>query len=181
MSHEIHYWDAALQARAERLVAQLRHMRIVDPAAGRLSVGHPLTGSRAISPTFRLGTKDAAYLLQGLVAMDEAQVREAAGGRTGFMPVLLGIQQKTIRYKRADPQEHWKSWKELIEQQQRTGVGRGDCEDLASAVAGELRFNGIPARTYVYQSAPTLYHVVVKTKRWGLLDPSRSAGMEGNG
>ena len=57
----------------------------------------------------------------------------------------------------------------------------GDCEDLASAVVAELVYNGIPARTYVYRSGGKLYHVVVKTDRWGLLDPSRAAGMEGNG
>jgi hypothetical protein len=57
----------------------------------------------------------------------------------------------------------------------------GDCEDLSSAVAAELTYNGIPARTYVYKSGGKLYHVVVKTDRWGLLDPSRAAGMDGNG
>jgi hypothetical protein len=52
-----------------------------------------------------------------------------------------------------------------------------NCEDFSSAVAAELRFAGIPASTYVYKSGPSLYHVVVKTDKWGLLDPSRSAGM----
>jgi len=61
------------------------------------------------------------------------------------------------------------------------GIGYGDCEDLASAVVAELTRSGIPARTYVYQSAAKLYHVVVKTDRWGLVDPSRAAGMDGNG
>lgn len=61
------------------------------------------------------------------------------------------------------------------------GTGFGDCEDLASGVAAELSRSGIKARTYVYQSGPKLYHVVVKTDRWNLLDPSRDAGMQGNG
>lgn len=35
------------------------------------------------------------------------------------------------------------------------------------------------AYPYVYQSAPGLSHVVVRT-RWGVIDPSRAAGMGWN-
>ena len=96
------------------------------------------------------------------------------------MPILRGIQSGRVRYDRRDPQEHWQTWCELYGQM-RKGIAHGDCEDLAAAVAAELLYAGKHARTYVYQSGPSLYHVVVKTKRWGLLDPSRAAGMGGNG
>jgi hypothetical protein len=136
-------------------------------------------GSAKISPTFRLQTNEAAHLLQGLVAVDLSQIKgefDRLGARgKGQFPVLQGIQKGTIRYKRYDPREHWKTWREIVMS------GTGDCEDLSAAVVAELRYNGVPARTYVYQSAPKLYHVVVSTERWGLMDPSRAAGMEGNG
>lgn len=137
-------------------------------------------GSRAISPYFRLETQEAANLLDGLVSVDLGQIDRLLG-RKGVYPIISGIHRGTVRYKRADPNEHWKSWREMKAELDRTGMATGDCEDLSSSVSAELLFNGIPARTYVYQSGPKLYHVVVKTDRWGLLDPSRSAGMGGNG
>jgi hypothetical protein len=127
-----------------------------------------------ISPTLKLQTHEAANMLDGLVSVGLSQLDRSKLPR-GEYPVIRGIQMGAIRYRRSDPQEHWKTWREVL------GTGQGDCEDLASAVVAELRYNGIPARTYVYQSGPKLYHVVVKTDKWGLLDPSRAAGMEGNG
>ena len=136
-----------------------------------------------IHPTIRVTTQDAANLLDGIVSTGLGQMRRAPAqlGGVGKFPILRGIQAGTVRYERSDPDEHWQTWGELVDQLQRTGRAKGDCEDLASAVAAELLFNGIPARTYVYRSGPQLYHVVVKTERWGFLDPSRAAGMESNG
>jgi hypothetical protein len=134
-----------------------------------------------MSPTFRIRTVDAANLLDGVVSMNLGQMAKSRYGAPGHFPILRGIQRGTVRYRRADPDEHWKTWRELMEELEHRGRAFGDCEDLASAVAAEMLYNGTGARTYVYKSAPKLYHVVVKTDRWGLLDPSRAAGMEGNG
>lgn len=145
---------------------------------------HGLTGgvgSRAISPHFELETHEAASLLDGLVSVDLSQIQRKLNGEKGEYPVISGIQAGRVRYRRADPTEHWKTWREMGAEMKRTGLATGDCEDLSTAVAAELLYNGIPARTYVYQSGPKLYHVVVQTDRWGLLDPSRAAGMDGNG
>ena len=133
-----------------------------------------------ISPSFRLRTDDAANLLDGLVSVNLAQIDRARLPK-GRYPVIEAIQAGRLRYRRADPNEHWQTWQELTQPIFNGGRGYGDCEDLSAAVAAELTYNGIPARTYVYKSGGKLYHVVVKTKRWGLLDPSRAAGMEGNG
>jgi hypothetical protein len=143
-------------------------------------------GSRAISPLFRVDTREAAGLLFGLQIANERAIgrvraRLQVGDARPTLPILEGILRGTVRYRRSDPREHWQTWRELNQQLQARGVAFGDCEDLASAVAAELQIAGEPARTYVYQSGPKLYHVVVATKRWGLLDPSRAAGMEGNG
>ncbi len=134
-----------------------------------------------MSPGFKLETRDAASLLDGLVSVNLSQMGRASfGGRTRY-PILRGIQTGRVRYERYDPNEHWKSWGELTSELANGGVATGDCEDLSSAVVSELMFGGIPARTLVYKSGPRLYHVVVKTDRWGVMDPSRAAGMEGNG
>ena len=132
-----------------------------------------------MNPKFALRTPEAANLLDGLVSVNLAQMDKAFGGEKGHFPVIRAIQNGTLRYRRADPEEHWKSWREVMSGASQ-GVG-ADCEDLSSAVAAELLYNGIPARTYVYQAGPKLYHVVVSTPKWGYLDPSRAAGMEGNG
>jgi len=156
------------------------------PATQRfLASGHPELlsrrfGSRAISPYFRLGTADAANLLDGLVSVDLGQL-ERRGVPPGSFLLIKAIQDGRVRYRRRDPREHWKTWDELMAPVFSGGTGFGDCEDLASGVAAELSRSGIKARTYVYQSGPKLYHVVVKTDRWNLLDPSRDAGMQGNG
>lgn len=133
-----------------------------------------------VTPFIRVATPDAANLLDGIVSANLGQMRRRKADPKA-MPILRGIQSGRVRYKRSDPREHWQTWDELMLQLQDGGTARGDCEDLSSAVAAELLFAGEEARTYVYQSAPHLYHVVVQTKRWGLLDPSRAAGMGGNG
>lgn len=141
-----------------------------------------VSGSAALSPTFRLRTREAVHLLKGLVAVDLAQVGERfAGLRGGGFPLIRAIQTGRVRYERADPDEHWQSYREIMAPVSRGGIGRADCEDLSAGVTAELLYNGIEARPYVYKAAPRLYHVVVQTKRWGFLDPSRAAGMEGDG
>ena len=135
----------------------------------------------AISPYIRLETHEAANMLDGLVSVGLSQIAKSKYNPQGNYPIIRAIQKGTLRYRRADPNEHWKSWGEMIRELHTGGGATGDCEDLSSAVAAELLHNGIPARTYVYRSGGKLFHVVVKTKRWGLLDPSRAAGMEGNG
>jgi hypothetical protein len=131
-----------------------------------------------ISPRFKLGTEEAANLLDGLVSVGISQIHKAKIPK-GVYPILSGVQSGRVRYERYDPDEHWQSWRELRQQLERSGRARGDCEDLSAAIVAELTVNGIEARTYTYNSAPGLYHVVVWTRRWGLLDPSRAAGMEG--
>lgn len=134
----------------------------------------------AVSPYFNLTPDEAANLLDGLVSVGLAQLSRANVPK-GQYPVIEGIQAGRIRYRRRDPREHWQSWREMTQPMFGGEIAYGDCEDLSAAVAAELSYNGIPARTYVYKSGPKLYHVVVKTDQWGLIDPSRDAGMEGNG
>lgn len=133
-----------------------------------------------VTPYIRIATRDAANLLDGIVSANLGQMRHAKADPKA-MPILRGIQSGRVRYKRADPREHWQTWSDLVAQLANGGTAQGDCEDLSSAVAAEMMFAGEDARTYVYQSGPHLYHVVIKTKRWGILDPSRAAGMGGNG
>ena len=133
-----------------------------------------------ISPRFELTSPEAANLLDGLVSVNLSQMN-GQGLPKGQYPIVRAIQTGRLRYRRLDADEHWQTWRELMQQLAQGGTSYGDCEDLSAAVAAELLRNGEKARTYVYRSSPRLYHVVVKTQRWGLLDPSRAAGMEGNG
>jgi len=137
-----------------------------------------------MNPTFKISSQDATHLLEGLVNVNQAQIdrRKAKGNYEPFL-ILKAIQQGKLRYRKADPSEHWQSYEELrssVADEKMAGTVRGgaDCEDLAAAVVAELRTEGIPARTYVYKAKPGLFHVVVHTKQWGLLDPSITAGMK---
>ena len=141
-----------------------------------------------MDPKFNIPSKDATHLLRGLVAVNEAQLRRriAAGTLKDPFFITRAIQDGRLKYKRADPSEHWQTWEELYrsvnnDKLSGTIAGGADCEDLAAAVVAELKLAGIPARTYVYKAKPKLFHVVVLTNRWGFLDPSRDAGMAGNG
>lgn len=157
--------------------------RFLEHQAHGQAHGHD--GSRAVQPTIRISTPDAANLLDGIVSANLGQMRRRKVPPTGpgSMPILRGIQSGRVRYDRADPDEHWQTWDELIAQLAKRGgkgIARGDCEDLSSAVVAEMIYAGEDARTYVYKSGGSLYHVVVWTKKWGLLDPSRAAGMGGD-
>jgi hypothetical protein len=55
--------------------------------------------------------------------------------------------------------------------------GGGDCEDLATWRAAELRAVGEPARVIVYRSAPSVLHAVVRRGDGRIEDPSRRLGM----
>jgi len=137
-----------------------------------------------MNPTFKISSTDATHLLEGLVKVNQAQIqrRKKKGIYKPFF-LLKSIQEGKLKYKKADPSEHWKSYEELhssVANEKMSGTERGgaDCEDLSAAVVAEFREEGIPARTYVYHARPGLYHVIVSTKKWGLLDPSITAGMK---
>jgi len=81
-----------------------------------------------------------------------------------------------VRYQREpDGLERWQSIPELLASK------RGDCEDLACALAAERRFyDRIPARAVArgrHQGDHVLYHVVVQYPDGRLEDPSRRLGM----
>jgi len=119
-----------------------------------------------------LDPRHAAGVLAGLVQSDLMQIADA--GEVGKLPVLKGLQDGTIKYRKADPNEEWLTWEQVKTR------GTGDCEDLTTAVASELISAGIPARPVAYQAQPGLWHVVVQVE--GVpgveyIDPSREGGM----
>lgn len=120
-----------------------------------------------------LNAREAAQLLTGLVAVNLEQLRQAAASGVPLPSMIGEINAGRVRYRRADPLEHWKSYRELLRD------GWGDCEDLAPACVAELLLRGIYATPWVYRSnaATGTYHVILWAEPWGLLDPSRSAGM----
>lgn len=121
-----------------------------------------------------LGPTEAAGVLAGLVQANLLQIAEA--GKASTFPVTCGLVDGSIKYVKADPQEQWKTWQQVIED------AAGDCEDLAPAVASELVAAGIVARPVAYEAAPGLWHVVVEIQGVpgvDFIDPSREGGMGG--
>ena len=135
-----------------------------------------------MNPTFKITSRDAANLLEGLVNVNQAQHKRHMKNGGDPFAIIKAIQEKKLRYKKADPKEHWQTYQELVkitkDKLGSTGKIGADCEDLSAAVVAELRNAGIDARTYVYKARQGLYHVIVKTEKWGFLDPSVSAGMK---
>jgi hypothetical protein len=107
-----------------------------------------------------------AAALEGLVLVNLAQLQEGEAG------LEADIQAGRVTYRRRDQGEQWLP---LVDLRAR---GSGDCEDLAAAVAAEIRHTrGLRARAWPYFARPSLVHVVVKLPDGRLIDPSRTAGM----
>lgn len=106
----------------------------------------------------------------GLQAENEAWLRSH--------PNTPRLYESGVRYRREPPgREEWEPIPIVLQKR------HGDCEDLASWRAAELRVSGEDegARVHVYQSAPTTWHVVVKRGDGSIEDPSRKLGMRGRG
>lgn len=121
---------------------------------------------------FGFTPEQAAEVVEGLQAVDQLQMgRQRISGQDTVTSRILG---GSIRYKRADPDEHWQTWRELALS------GQGDCEDLAAAYAADLIIKGWDkgAKPLVYRVHPSLYHVIVWSPGYNcFFDPSRMAGM----
>lgn len=108
-----------------------------------------------------------AAALEGLVLVNEVQLREGVRG------IADELQAGRIRYVRRDKREQWLTLDAV------RARGGGDCEDLAGAIAAEMRVrDGVHAVAHPYLARPRLVHVVVKLPGGELLDPSRTGGME---
>lgn len=110
-----------------------------------------------ISPHFEVTGEEAKSFLPALVKINEGQLRK----NPQWPSVRSLIKQGKIQYRLADPQEHWQTYRELVEAVQANGIAYADCEDLASAVAAEDRVRrGIQTEAYAYKPKENLFHVV---------------------
>lgn len=115
-------------------------------------------------------TDEAEAMLVGLQRVAELQFRN------GVPSVSKALRSGRLRYIRQDPEEHWRTPRELWE------FGGGDCEDLATAIAAERTLAGSPSRVKLIRTGPLLLHAIVYdtlTKRH--YDPSITGGMGGRG
>lgn len=118
-----------------------------------------------ISPLFRMEGDEARGLLFGLVESNKIQLRKDPS-----MPsVRQLISEGKVRYDSYDPKEHWKTYREIVDEAGRDGVAYGDCEDLAAAVAAEdqVRY-GVGSLPYAYSPRPGLFHVVTAVPSSGV-------------
>lgn len=128
-----------------------------------------------ISPLFKLSGSDARGLLYGLLEVDKLQLREDPS-----LPSMRGlIQSGKVKYRQADPDEHWQSYKEIVDQVKSTGFGFADCEDLATAVSAEDQVrHGVGSLPFAYPPRPGLFHVVtaVPQEQFGSIPQSSWPG-----
>lgn len=118
-----------------------------------------------IDPHFEVTGEEAKGLLYGVLAMNIDQLRR----HPEYPSVRQLIQEKKIRYRQADPDEHWQTYRELVEQVSRDGVAYGDCEDLAPALAAEDRVRyGVASMPLAYSPHAGLFHVVTAVPTSGV-------------
>lgn len=132
-----------------------------------------------LSPHLELQASEAAYMLNGgVLAVDIKQMKDAGPGRPRIYEL---IRAKKLVYSPYDPEEEWKTYRQVMQDIRRSGVSKIDCEDIATLVAAELVTDGIDleARPVVYQSGRTLFHVITHSPKYGYLDACIPAGMGG--
>ena len=90
-------------------------------------------------------------------------------------PISEAIRRGLVRW-RPEPYTDGEHFDDSATVQRR---GWGDCDDLAPALAAELRATGRDprARAVVRKSGPSRWHAVVRTSDGRILDPSKWAGM----
>lgn len=109
---------------------------------------------------------EAEAALEGLVRVNTHQLTQ------GYPPIASSLRSGRLRYIRRDPDEEWRSLAQIWRH------GGGDCEDLAAAVAAELRALGYRARVVIRRARPGLLHALTLNESTGqLLDPSLTGGM----
>lgn len=104
--------------------------------------------------------------IEALVLAGLDELRTVPGAAVG------SILDGTVTYRRELPgREEWRTRARVLLD------GYGDCEDLAAALAVELRARGVPARARIRRArAGTGYHAVVRVGDIEL-DPSLWLGM----
>ena len=127
-----------------------------------------------IRPTIEVELGDRADLQAALDLLTSwnryARARAVAGGRP--FPKLL---RSGVRYAREQRvggrvREDWQDVRHLYKRK------RGDCEDLACALAAELPgARAVPVRSSVG------WHIIVRLADGRYVDPSRALGMNGDG
>lgn len=116
-------------------------------------------------PVLDITPAEVQAALTGLVAIDVLELRSGIA--------WPGLYASGVRYQR-EPRgvEEWQSIRDL----KRTG--RGDCEDLASALVAEWWYAGDRgAHVVVVHSGPGVYHVLASRGNGQIEDPSARLGM----
>lgn len=126
-----------------------------------------------IRPRFDLTLADRADLqaaLDLLTQWNTYQRRKAAAVGRAYRPLL----EAGIRYVRearvgGKVREDWQDLAHLYARK------RGDCEDLACALASEIGGRAVPIRSSVG------WHIIVRAPDGTYIDPSAMLGMRGDG
>ena len=110
-----------------------------------------------IDPKFNVTGAEAKGLLYGLLEMNLNQLRD----RPDFPSIRQLVKEGKVKYNVNDPEEHWKTYREIVEEYGKNGVAYADCEDLATAVAAEdIEKYGVASKPFAYSPRPGLFHVV---------------------
>jgi hypothetical protein len=113
------------------------------------------------------GADDVVSALRSHVAASVRDIARAARAGRPLPPMYAA----GVRYDRRDAHERWQLPSETFARK------RGDCEDLASWRAAELRLRGENATVGVRRTGPRVLHAVVIRGDGSVEDPSRRLGM----
>jgi len=116
-----------------------------------------------------LGAAALDAALEGLVLLGVAEMNAYHTQGDPFPPLY----ESGVVYEREHGTERWLTPSQVL------GLGRADCEDLASYRAAEMRTSGEDpgAMARVIRSGPRTWHAIVERSDGSIEDPSRVLGM----
>lgn len=129
-----------------------------------------------VRPSFEISSpQELQRALDAWTLLAQAELVRARRAGHPLPPVL----RSGVRYRREQPgREQWQTPVQTLQKQ------HGDCEDLATWRAAELRLAGVnSARVRVKRGGNRLWHIYVTYERNGqrvVEDPSKALGMKGD-
>src|SRR5262249_54212854 len=126
-------------------------------------------------------TKEGAErMLFGLMLVDVDELTALGPRRPSLATLIRRGRDGGVKYSRIDPDDHWQTVGEMLEQLRQYPYIEGDCEDLGAWLAAELRVSGTDpnAHPVIRRTGPHMLHVQVWSPRYGqIIDPAALAGM----
>lgn len=135
---------------------------------------------RSVHPKLNLTVPGAERMLFGLMLVDVDELSALGTFRPKLLELIKRGRDGGVKYSRIDPDDHWQTVGEMLEQLHEHPYIEADCEDLAAWLAADMRVSGLDpfAKPVIRRTGPHLLHVQTWSPKYRqIIDPAALAGM----